>query len=149
MNLEVLRETLAKIIESLYVTVRPVYIPVAMVEVNVRHDKYTTAVQEPRYFSEFLGLKVSYILENALGKHDVEALITKPNWRLKEVSLNQIRRRVMYGYIYTVVLDIWPKERRQSCGPATNIEKRAPFTSREPVYNSCGLFEAIVGLTVF
>ena len=148
LNLEVLRETLTKIIESLHVTVRPVYLPVTMAEVNIRHDKYTVVIQELRYFGEFLGLKVPHILKKTLGNNDVEALVIEPNWRLKEVSFNQIRRRVMYGYIDTIVLDIWPKERHQGCGPAANIEKRASFTSRQPVYNSCGLFEAIVRSTV-
>jgi len=149
MNLEVLPEALAKIIESLHITVRPVYIPVTMAEVNVRHDKYTAVVQEPRYFSEFLGLKVSHIFKDTLGKDDIKALIIKPDWRLEEVGFDQIWRRVMYGYIDTVVLNIWPKERPQGRGAATNIEKRAFFASREPVYNSCGLFEAIVRPTVF
>ena len=149
MNLELPRETLAKIIEGLYVAVRLVYILITMVEVNVRHDKYTTVVQEPRYFGEFLSLKVSHVFKNALGEDDVKALIIKPDWRLKEVSLNQIWRGVMYGYIDTMVLNIWPKERHQSCRPATNIEKRAPFTLGKSVYNSCRLFKAIVGPTVF
>ena len=77
MNLEVLRETLTKIIERLYITVRCVYITVTMVEVNVRHNKYPAVVQEPRYFGEFLHLKVSHVFENALGEDNVEALINK------------------------------------------------------------------------
>ena len=98
-NLEMLRETLAKIIESLHVAVRLVYTPITMAEVNIRHDKYTAVIQELRYFSEFLGLEGPHIFKNTLGDDDVETLIIKPNWRLEEVSLDEIRRRVMYGYI--------------------------------------------------
>lgn len=46
---------------------------------------------------------------------------------------DQIRRWVMYGCINTVVLDIVTKEMHQGCGPATNIKKRAFFSSREPI----------------
>ena len=35
LNLEILRETLAEIIESLHVAVRPVYIPVTVAEVSI------------------------------------------------------------------------------------------------------------------
>jgi len=101
-----LRETLAKIIERLHVAVRPVYTPAAMVEVNIRHDEYTAAIQELRYFGEFLSLEDPHIFKNTLGDDDVETLVIKPNWRLEEVSLDQIRRRVMYGYIDAIVLDI-------------------------------------------
>src|SRR5262249_43996582 len=101
------------------------------------------------YFGEFLSLKVSYVFKNSLSKDDVEALIFKLNGRLEDVGLNQVWRRVRYGYVDTIVLDIWPKERRQSCGPASDIEKGAPSALRQPVYNSCGLFKAIVGSAVF
>jgi hypothetical protein len=101
-----LRETLAKVTECLYVAVRPVYVPVAMAEVNVRHDKYTAAIQEPRYFGEFLGLKGPYIFKETLGNDDVETLVIKPNRHVGEIGLDQIRCRVMDGYIDTVVFDI-------------------------------------------
>jgi hypothetical protein len=106
LNFEILRETLAKVIESLHVAVRPVYISVAMAEVNIRHDKYTAVIQELRYFGEFLGLEGPYIFKKTLGNDDVEPLVIKPNWRVGEISLDQIRRRVMYGYIDTIVFDI-------------------------------------------
>ena len=119
-----------------------------MAEVNIRHDKYTAVIQEPRYFGEFLGLEGPHIFKKTLGNDDVETLVSKPDRRLEEIGLDQIRRRVMYGYIDTIVLDIWPKERHQSCGPAANIEKRKLFTSRQPVDDSCGLFKSIVRPTV-
>ena len=106
LNLEMLRETLTKIIERLHVAVRPVYTPVTMAEVNIRHDKYTAVIQELRYFGEFLGLEGPHIFKETLGDNDVETLVIEPNWRVEEVSLDQIRRRVMYGYIDTIVLDI-------------------------------------------
>jgi hypothetical protein len=106
LNFEILRETLAKVIESLHVAVRPVYTPVTMAEVNIRHDKYTAVIQELRYFGEFLGLESPHIFKKTLGNDDVETLVIKPNWRVGEISLDQIRRRVMYGYIDTIVFDI-------------------------------------------
>ena len=106
LNLETLRETLAEIIESLHVAVRPVYTPATVAEVRIRYDKYAVVIQELRYFSEFLGLEDPHIFKNTLGNDDVETLLIKPNWRLEEVSLDQIRRRVMYGYIDAIVLDI-------------------------------------------
>src|SRR5215472_16074300 len=92
---------------------------------------------------------VSHIFKNALGDDDVEALIGKRDRRLKKVDFNQVRRRVMYGYVNTVILDIRPEERPQGGrGPATNIEQRAPPAPGDPIYNSRGLLEAIVGSTV-
>jgi hypothetical protein len=99
-----------------------------MIEVYVRHDKYTTVVQELRYLGELLGLELSHIFKDALSEDDVEALIAELNRRLNEIEFDQIRRWVMYGYIDSVVLDIRLKERRQGCGPTANIEQRAPFT---------------------
>jgi hypothetical protein len=135
MNCEVLCETLAEIIQGLHVVVRPVNVPFAMIEVNVRHDKYAAHVQQLCYFGEFLSLKIAYVFENALGEDDVEALIIKLNWRLKKIGFNQIRRRVLYSYIDTIVLDIRPKERHQGRGPAPDIEKGETSAPREPVYN--------------
>ena len=106
LNLEILRETLTKIIERLHVTVRPVYTPVTMAEVDIRHDKYTAVIQELRDFGEFLVLEGPHIFKETLGNNDVETLAIEPNWRVDEVSLDQIRRRVMYGYIDAIVLDI-------------------------------------------
>ena len=106
LNLEILCETLAEIIERLHVAVRPVYTPATVAEVRIRYDKYAVVIQELRYFSEFLGLEGPHIFKNTLGNDDVETLLIKPNWRLEEVSLDQIRRRVMYGYIDAIVLDI-------------------------------------------
>ena len=77
-----------------------------MAEVNIRRDKYTVVIQELRYFGEFLGLEGPHVFEETLGDNDVEALVIEPDWRVEEVSLDQIRRRVMYGYIDTIVLDI-------------------------------------------
>jgi len=88
LNLEILREIVAEIIESLHVAVRPVYTPVTMVEVNIRHDKYTAVIQELRYFGEFLGLEGPHIFKKTLGNDDVETLVTEPNWRVEEVSLD-------------------------------------------------------------
>jgi hypothetical protein len=120
-----------------------------MAEVNIRHDKYTAVIQELRYFGEFLGLEGPHIFKKTLGNDYVEPLVIKPNWRVDEVGLDQIRRRVMYGYIDAIVLDIWPKERHQSRRPAANIEKHSKlFSSRQPVYNSRGLLESVVGPTV-
>ena len=45
-NLEMLRETPPELVETLHVTVRPVYTPVAMAEVDIRHDKYAAVIQE-------------------------------------------------------------------------------------------------------
>ena len=106
LNLEILRETLAKIIERLHVAVRPVHTPATMAEVRIRYDKYTVVIQELGYFSEFLGLEGPHIFEKTLGDDDVETLAIEPNRRIDEVGLDQIRRWVMYGYIDTVVLDI-------------------------------------------
>jgi hypothetical protein len=106
LNLEILRETLTKIIERLHVTVRPVYTPVTMAEVDIRHDKYTAVIQELRDFGKFLVLEGPHIFKETLGNNDVETLAIEPNWRVDEVSLDQIRRRVMYGYIDAIVLDI-------------------------------------------
>jgi len=133
----------------LHVAIRKIYIRSPVAKVNVRHDKYTGAIQGPRYLSELLGLEASHILKDALGDNEVEALVTEPDRGFKEVSLNQVRRRVMYGYVDAVVLYIRPEGGHQGGGPATNIEERAPPTSRESVYNPRGLFEAIVGLAVF
>jgi hypothetical protein len=99
-------EALAEVTEILHVAVRPVYIPVTMAEVNVRHDKYTAVIQELRYFGEFLVLEGPYIFKKTLGNDDVEPLVTKPNRHVGEIGLDQIRRRVMYGYIDTMVFDI-------------------------------------------
>jgi hypothetical protein len=145
----VLRKALAEIIERLHVAVRKIYIRGPVAKVDVRHDKYTGVVQDPRYLSKFLGLEAPHIFKNALGDDDVEALITKPDRGLKEISLDQVRRRLVYGYVDTVVLYLWPEDGHQGCRPAANIEQRARSALREPVYNSCGLFQAIVGLAVF
>ena len=144
LNLEVTLETLTEIIEGLHIAVRPVYLPVAMGEVDVRRNEYAATIKEIRYFCKFLGLKVSDVFKNSLGDDYVEALAVKPNWRLKKVSLDQIRPRVVYGYINAIILDIWAKERHQGRGPTANIKKQAFFALREPIYNSCGFFEAIM-----
>ena len=77
-----------------------------MAEVDIRHDKYTAVIQELRDFGEFLVLEGPHIFKETLGNDDVEALAIEPNWRIDEVGLDQIRRRVMYGYIDAMVLDI-------------------------------------------
>ena len=120
-----------------------------MAKVDIRHDKYTAVVQDPRYFSEFFGLEASHILKDALSDDDVEALVIEPDRGFKKISLNKIRRRLVYGNVNTVVLYIRLEDGRQGGGPATNIEKCASPTSRESVYNSRRLYEAIVGLAVF
>src|SRR6266478_373849 len=104
-NLEMLREAPAKFIERLHITIRPVYIPLAMIEVNIRHYEYAALIQKLRYFSELLELEVSDIFENALGYYDIESFAVELDGRFKEVGFNQIRRRVMYSYIYTMVFD--------------------------------------------
>src|SRR6202044_2567581 len=71
LDLEMLREALAKITERLYVAVRPVYSLVTMAEVNIRRDKYTAVVQDVRYFGELLGLEGPCILKKPLGDDDV------------------------------------------------------------------------------
>lgn len=144
LNLEVTLEILTEIIEGLHIAVRPVYLLVPMGEVDVRRNEYTTTVKEIRYFRKFPGLKVSDIFKNSLGDDYVETLAVKPDWRLKKVSLDQIRPRVMYGYVNAIVLDIWAQERHQGRGPAANIKEQAFFALREPIYNSCGFFEAIM-----
>src|SRR5690348_694498 len=99
---------------------------------------------------EYLDLKVSHIFKHALGDDDVEAFIGKPDRHLKKVGFNQVRRRVVYSYVNTVILDIRPKERPQGPhGPTTNIEQHASPALRDPIYNSRGLLEAIVGSAVF
>jgi hypothetical protein len=148
-NLEVLRKALPKIIEGLHVAIRKKYVRSPMAKVDIRHDKYTAVVQDPRYFSEFFGLEASRIFKDTLGDDDVEALIAKPDRRLKEIGFNKVQRGVMYGYVDAIVLYIRLEDGHQGCGSATNIEKRARSALGEPVYNSCGLFEAIVGLAVF
>ena len=74
LNFEILCETLAKIIESLHVAVRPVYTPVTMAEVNIRHDKYSAVIQNLLHFGEFLGLEGPHIFKKTLGNDDVERL---------------------------------------------------------------------------
>jgi hypothetical protein len=106
LNLEILREALAKIIERLHVAVGPVYTLATMAEVRIRYDKYTVIIQELGYFSEFLRLEGPHIFKNTLGNDDIKTLVIKPNWRLEEVSFDQVRRWVMYGYIDAIVLDI-------------------------------------------
>jgi hypothetical protein len=106
LNLEILREALAEIIERLHVAVRPIYILVVMAEIDIRYEKYAIVIQEPRYFGELLRLEVSHIFEDALGDDDVETLVIELNWSLEEVGLDQIRRRALYSYVDTVVLDI-------------------------------------------
>jgi hypothetical protein len=147
-NLKIMRETPLELVQTLHVTVRPVYEPDTMVEVDVRADKYTAVIQEPRYLREHPGLKVPHIFKNALGHDDVEALIGKRNRRLKKVGFNQVRRRAMYGYINTVILDVRLDERPQGRATATNIEQRAAPAPGDPVYNSRRLLEAIVGPAV-
>ena len=68
-----LREAPAEFIERLHITVRPVYIPLAMIEINVRHYEYAALIQELRYFSELLRLELSDIFENALSYYDIES----------------------------------------------------------------------------
>ena len=146
---EMLSEILAKIIERLNIVVRPVYMPVPMAEVNVRHDKYAAVSQEPRYFGKYLRLEASCILKDALSDYNVEALITESNGRFNEVRLDQIRRRIMYGDVNTVILDIGTKKGHQGRWAATNIEKSARFTLCDCIYNPCGFLEPIVRLAVF
>ena len=74
LNLEVTLETLTEIIEGLHIAVRPVYLPVAMGEVDVRRNEYAATIKEIRYFCKFLGLKVSDVFKNSLGDDYVEAL---------------------------------------------------------------------------
>ena len=146
--LEIPHETLAKIFKRLYIAVRPVNVPVPVIEVNVRHDEYSIVVQEPCYVCKYLGLEVSHIFKNALGDSDVEALIIKFHRRFQEVSFGQIRRWVMYGYVNTIVPNIWAKESHQGCWAATNIKKHAFVVIRYFIYNSRGLLETIVWLAV-
>ena len=68
LNLEMLCEALAEIIEGLHIAVRPVYTPVAVIEVDIRYDEYAVVIQELRYFSEFLGLEVPHIFEKRPGQ---------------------------------------------------------------------------------
>ena len=78
---EVLREAPAEFIEGLHIAVRPVHVPLAMIEVDIRHHEYAVIIQELRYFSELLRLEVPDIFENALGKYDVEPLVIELDGR--------------------------------------------------------------------
>ena len=108
--LEMLRETFTEIIKRLHIAVRPVYVPVAMIKVNVRDDEGTVLVQELCYLGELFRLKVSDILENSLGNDNVEHFVTEPDRCFEKISFNQIWRRIMYSYINTIVLDIRTKD---------------------------------------
>jgi len=55
LNLEVTSETPPEIIESLDITVRPVYLPVPMAEVDIRYTEYAVIAQQIRYFYKFPG----------------------------------------------------------------------------------------------
>src|ERR1700730_1526453 len=128
---------------------REIYLPVAMIVIPVRHNKFTVLVQDPRYFSEFLRLEVSDIFENALGQDDVESLVAEHDWRFEKVSFDQVRRSVMYGYVNTVVLYIWCEQTHQGCRTTANIEESTLFALCEPIYNSGGLYQPIVWLAEF
>jgi hypothetical protein len=126
-----------------------IYLPVAMIKIPVRHNKFTVLVQDPRYFSEFLRLEVSDIFENALGQDDVESLVAEHDRGFEEVSFNQVRRSVMYGYVNTVVLYIWCEQAHQGCGTTANIEESTLFALCEPIYNSGSFYQPIVWLAEF
>jgi hypothetical protein len=145
-NIEVAGQVLPEIVQWLDIAEGPVYVRIAMTKIPVRHDESAVLVQEPRYLRKFLRLEVSYILEDALGGDDVEALVTEPDRRVKEVSLDQVRRRVMYGNVNTVVVYIRRKQSREGCRPAANVKQRALFTARDPGNNSRGLLMTIMRL---
>jgi hypothetical protein len=85
----------------------PPYLPVAMIEIPIRDNEYTTAVQETCYFAKFLRLNISHVFKHALRNDYVEFLVAESDWIFNKVRFNQIRRRVMYGNINAIVLYIW------------------------------------------
>src|ERR1700730_6948619 len=109
--------------KGLDVAVGPVYLPLAMAEVHVRHNESAILVEEFLDFAELLGLELSDVLKNTLGQDDIELPVAKPDGDLKKVRLDQIRRWVVYGYINPVVMHVIVEEAHQSRLPAPNVMK--------------------------
>jgi len=117
-------------------------------KINVRYDESAILIQQPSYFGKFLGLEASSIFEKALREDDIESLFVEPDRRFEEVGFDQIRRRVVNGYIDTVVLYARVKQMHQGRGPATNVKQGALSGSGHPIDDMCGFFETIMGPTV-
>ena len=112
-----------------------------MAEVDVGYDKRAIHIEQPSYFSEFLGLEASSVFEKTLRKDDIEVFFTEPDRSFKEVGFNQIRRsRVVYSYIDTIVFYVRIKQTHQGRRSATNVKKGAFSSSGELIYNSRGFF---------
>jgi len=147
-HLEIARQALTETVEGLYVVVGPVDILMAMPEVDVGCDKRTVWIEEAWYFGKLLGLEFSDILEKALSQDDIESLVIEPDRILEKIGLDEVRCRIMYGYVYAVVFYIRRKQAHQGGGPATDIEQGTLFTLRQGINNSRRLLHSEVRPTV-
>ena len=60
---------------------------VAMAEVGVRGYKSTVGAQEPRHLVKFVALLVRQVLEEALGRNDIELLVVEGDRFFKDIDL--------------------------------------------------------------
>lgn len=129
-----LGQTGPEVTERLHITVRPVYVPPTMIEVNVRHNKYAVLGQDPRYFSELLRLESPHIFKNTLGYDDVEPLVVEGNGNFKEIRFEQVLPRTLYGDVNAVIFDIRRQEGHQGSWSAAHIQERTWFTPGAFIY---------------
>jgi hypothetical protein len=81
-------QAIVKFIERLDVAVRPVYLLIAMVKINIRHDECAVVLQDSAYVIEFLTLVAPNIFKDALGQDNVKLFVATGDRGFKEVSLN-------------------------------------------------------------
>jgi hypothetical protein len=129
------------------VVVNRVHTPIAMAEIPVRHDELAAIGQKTAYLGQFLRLESSNIFEDALGNDEIEHLAAEFYGGLEKVSLDQIRRGIMYGYINPVVVDVFTEQVPESRGPAANIQEIGFSPLRYAIYDSHSLLHPEMSLS--
>lgn len=131
-------KALAEDFERLNIVVRPVDVPVPVVEVHIGNQELAASVQELRDLPKFLSLNGPDVFKHTLGYNNVKVYTSKLYGPLGKVRLNQVRRRIVDRDIDPVIMYISVEQVRQCGGPATHIEQVALSSSRKPVDNPRG-----------
>lgn len=138
-----------EMLEVLNIVVRPVEIPVSMIEVYVRSDKSAAFIQQLCDLTEFLTLNHADVFENALGNYDIKTLTPECDWAFDKVCLNEVWRWIVDGDIDSVIMDVVVEKLRQRRRPTTHIEKIALSSLRDSINKAAHLLHSEVRLGVF
>src|SRR5262245_41202147 len=105
-NLEIAAEAGLEVTDGLDVAVDPGNVWPAVTEVDIADDEDSARRQDLLYFRELLLLAMTYVLEEPLRQHYVEALVAEFHRAFQQVGLDEAGRGLLDRDVDAVIRDI-------------------------------------------